>query len=81
MGQRGHREEVLTVGMTFVNGLGGVRMMCRHCGADLERELSTGNYHCPTPGCGKGSLTSPAGITTTTDEDGNVRLESGRKPS
>jgi len=84
VGQRVDREEGLTVGITFTNGLGGISgvgMSCRHCEAPLERDPETGNYRCPTPGCGRGSLSSPDGITTTVDEEGRtVTLRNG-KPS
>lgn len=62
------------------NGLGGVTMGCIKCGADLERDPESGNYRCPTPDCGAGSLSSKDGIETVVDEHGNVTLKSG-KPS
>ena len=61
-------------------GHGGAFMGCRHCEAELERDPKTGNYFCPTPGCGKGSLSASNGITTTVDGDGNMTLVAG-KPS
>lgn len=69
--------------MTFVNGIGGlgVKMKCRVCETDLDRDPETGNYFCPKPGCGKGGISSPDGITTTVDEDGNVTLSSKGRPS
>ena len=62
-------------------GHGGVTMGCIHCGQGLVRDTQTGNYKCVTPGCGKGSLSSPDGVETTVDEHGNVTLTSGKKPS
>jgi len=60
------------------SGFGDVTMGCIGCGADLERDVETGNYFCPTSSCGKGSLSSPSGITTTVDEHGNVTLTNGK---
>jgi hypothetical protein len=62
-------------------GLGGVTMGCRACGALLTRDPQTGNYFCPTEGCGQGHLTGSGGIETTVREDGSVLLTSGKKPS
>lgn len=85
MGERIDRTEGVTMGgMTFVNGLGGmgVKMSCRECGTELERNEQTGNYKCPKPECGKGGISSKDGIVTSVDEQGNVRLSStGKKPS
>jgi len=55
-------------------------MSCRECGAEFERDLETGNYFCPNPGCGKGGIRGKYGIKTTVDEHGNVTLESHGKP-
>lgn len=60
--------------------MGIVKMSCRECGTELERDPKTGNYFCPKPGCGKGGLSSPNGIKTTVDEHGNVTLSSSGKP-
>jgi hypothetical protein len=72
-------------GMTFTNGLGGlsgIGMSCHECGTSLESDDATGNYRCPKPGCGKGGISSPDGIKTTVDEQGNVKLSSrGKAPS
>lgn len=65
----------------ITGGVGGVSMGCLYCGALLVRDEETGNYRCPTEGCGKGGITSPGGIETTVDEDGNVKLTSGNSPS
>lgn len=59
----------------------GVVIRCRACDAPLERDLRTGNYGCPRPECGKGRLSSPGGITTTVDEEGNVVFSGGKRPS
>jgi hypothetical protein len=59
-----------------------VKMSCRFCSTELERNEQTGNYKCPKPDCGKGGISSPDGIVTTVDEHGNVLLKStGEKPS
>ena len=69
-------------GFTITGGFGGLmRMACKACDADLERDPKTGNYRCPDPACGKGGLSSPGGIVTTVDDDGNVLLTGGQKPS
>lgn len=66
--------------MPGISASGSVKMSCRECGTELERDPSTGNYKCPKPECGKGGISSPDGITTTVDEHGNVKLSSGKKP-
>ena len=67
--------------ISISNGHGGPVLRCIVCDAGLERDTKTGNYKCPTAGCGKGSLSSPNGIETTVDEHGNVTHRSGKKPS
>ena len=62
----------------ITGGRGGFSIRCRHCDADLDRDVETGNYFCPTSSCGKGSLSSPSGITTTVDEHGNVTFKNGK---
>jgi hypothetical protein len=57
-----------------------VKMSCRICRTELERDLETGNYFCPKPECGQGGIRSKDGIKTTVDERGNVTLSSTGKP-
>ena len=57
-----------------------VKMSCRICCTELERNLETGNYFCPKPECGKGGIRSKDGIKTTVGVCGNVTLSSTGKP-
>jgi len=48
---------------------------CRYCGALMSKDENS-NYGCVPPGCGRGSIAGPNGVSVEIDADGNMTIMS-----
>jgi len=46
---------------------------CNHCGSIMPED-EKGNFRCVPPGCGRGSMSGPNGVSVEIDDDGNMTI-------